>query len=74
MSYLGLVGLKSPWLWRCLADLECGGVWREMRTVPGVVTTQSIPRQMVKLPFLAVVTVVYVVNVNVQGTVLESVN
>ena len=37
--------------WVESSSLEFGGVWREMRTVPGVVTMQSLPQEMVKLPF-----------------------
>ena len=37
--------------WVESSSLESGGVWREMRNVPGVVTMQSLPPEMVKLPF-----------------------
>ena len=30
---------------------ESGGVWRAMKTFPGVVTMPSLPQEMVKLPF-----------------------
>ena len=37
--------------WVEFSSPDSGGVWRQMRTVPGVVTMQSLPQEMVKLPF-----------------------
>ena len=67
------------------SSAESGGVWQQMGTVPGTVTFNPYLRRwlifqsliIVVIPVESVLTVaivVHVVNVVVQGTVLENVN